>query len=237
MLNDILLIVNLIILESLLSIDNAAVLAIVVRDLPEEKRAKALRYGLLGAYVFRGASLFFIGLLMKFYFLKILGGLYLVYLCYGHFSAKADSPEEISKAEDSRVFKWGRAIGLSPFVSVILCVEFLDMAFSIDNVFAAAAFSNIFWVVMTGVAIGMLAMRFVASRFEILMRRFSSLEHSAFIVIGLLGIKLIFAGTCRYIDLLAGVAGIMSQHWFDFTFSGFMMLIFFFPLFLKNVNQ
>jgi predicted tellurium resistance membrane protein TerC len=43
---------NLIIIESLLSVDNAAVLATMVMDLPEKQRDKALKYGIWGAYIF-----------------------------------------------------------------------------------------------------------------------------------------------------------------------------------------
>jgi len=43
---------TLIILEGLLSADNALVLAVMVKHLPEKQRKKALFYGLLGAYVF-----------------------------------------------------------------------------------------------------------------------------------------------------------------------------------------
>jgi predicted tellurium resistance membrane protein TerC len=53
----ILIILNLIIIESLLSVDNAAVLATMVMDLPKEQREKALKYGIIGAYVFRGICL------------------------------------------------------------------------------------------------------------------------------------------------------------------------------------
>ena len=41
------------VLEGILSVDNALVLAILVRDLPAERRRKALTYGIAGAFVFR----------------------------------------------------------------------------------------------------------------------------------------------------------------------------------------
>ena len=50
---------NLIIIESLLSVDNAAVLATMVMDLPKEQRQRALRIGIFGAYFFRGLCLLF----------------------------------------------------------------------------------------------------------------------------------------------------------------------------------
>ena len=40
-----LIILNLIVIESLLSVDNAAVLATMVLDLPKEQRNRALKYG------------------------------------------------------------------------------------------------------------------------------------------------------------------------------------------------
>ena len=66
---------NLVIIESLLSVDNAAVLATMVGDLPPDQRKKALRYGIFGAYVFRGVCLVFASFLINFWFLKPLGGL------------------------------------------------------------------------------------------------------------------------------------------------------------------
>ena len=80
---------NLIIIESLLSVDNAAVLATMVMDLDKEARAKALRYGIIGAYVFRGICLLFAAILIKIWWLKPLGGLYLIYLTYDYFKTKA----------------------------------------------------------------------------------------------------------------------------------------------------
>ena len=73
---SLLVIFNLVVIESLLSVDNAAVLATMVMDLPKSQRKKALRYGILGAYVFRGLCLLFAAMLIKVWWLKPLGGLY-----------------------------------------------------------------------------------------------------------------------------------------------------------------
>ena len=85
---------NLIIIESLLSVDNAAVLATMVMDLPEKDRNKALKYGIWGAYIFRGLAMIFASVLLKFWFLKPLGGLYLLYLVYGYWKGKQTETEE-----------------------------------------------------------------------------------------------------------------------------------------------
>ena len=81
----ILIILNLIIIESLLSVDNAAVLATMVMDLPKEQREKALKYGIIGAYVFRGICLVLAAWLVKIWWLKAIGGLYLIYLFIKYF--------------------------------------------------------------------------------------------------------------------------------------------------------
>lgn len=85
----ILIILNLIIIESLLSVDNAAVLATMVMDLPKEQREKALKYGIIGAYVFRGICLVLAAWLVKIWWLKAIGGLYLIYLFINYFYTKS----------------------------------------------------------------------------------------------------------------------------------------------------
>jgi YkoY family integral membrane protein len=223
-------VLNLFILESLLSVDNAAVLAVMVRDLPGRQRAKALRYGLIGAYVFRGLCLFLAAWLIKIMWLKILGGLYLLWLAYGHFTKANDTIEETTERKDSKIFKWGLSIGLNPFWATVLIVEIADLAFSIDNVFAAVALSDKFWVIMLGVAIGILAMRFVAGWFVKMLDRYPTLEGSAFVVIGILGLKLVISGVGNYSAFVHPVTEVMESHYFDFVFSALMMAIFFFPL-------
>lgn len=76
---------TLVVLEGLLSADNALVLAVMVKHLPEKQRKKALTYGLIGAYFFR---FLFIGvgmLLIKFWWIKVLGAAYLAWLVIKHF--------------------------------------------------------------------------------------------------------------------------------------------------------
>lgn len=76
---------SLVVLEGLLSADNALVLAVMVKHLPEKQRKKALTYGLIGAYFFR---FLFIGLgmiLIKFWWIKLLGAAYLAWLVIKHF--------------------------------------------------------------------------------------------------------------------------------------------------------
>jgi YkoY family integral membrane protein len=187
-----LIILNLIVIESLLSVDNAAVLATMVLDLPKKQRSKALRYGILGAYVLRGVCLFLAAWLVKIWWLKPLGGLYLLYLAFDYFKGKANEGENGEEGVDkSQNWVYKKTVGLvGQLWATIILVEIMDLAFSIDNVFAAVAFTDHVFLIYTGVFIGILAMRFVAQAFVKLMEKFTFLETIAFIVIGVLGIKL-----------------------------------------------
>ena len=184
---------NLVIIESLLSVDNAAVLATLVGDLPPEQRKKALRYGIFGAYLFRGLCLLFASYLVGFWFLKPLGGLYLLYLCLNYFrTTKPANDEEVPDKRKSWLYR--STIGLlGPFWATVAVIELMDVAFSIDNVFAVVAFSNNLILICVGVFIGILAMRLVAQAFVVLMGKYPFLETAAFVVIGILGLKLMLS--------------------------------------------
>jgi len=182
---------NLIIIESLLSVDNAAVLATMVMDLKPEERNRALRYGIFGAYFFRGLCLLFASFLIKIWWLKPLGGLYLLYLVYDWWKGKQTKTEEDDFLDKKGNWLYKVTVGsLGNFWATVALVELMDLAFSIDNVFAAVAFSDNIIIICTGVFIGILAMRFVAQGFVKLMEKYAFLEACAFIVIGILGIKL-----------------------------------------------
>ena len=102
---------NLIIIESLLSIDNAAVLATMVMDLPEHQRAKALRYGIWGAYFFRGLAMIFAAVLIKIWWLKPLGGLYLLYLAYDYWKRKQPTDIETKVLDKNRNWFYRVTVG------------------------------------------------------------------------------------------------------------------------------
>ena len=221
-----LVILNLVVIESLLSVDNAAVLAALVMDLPGRLRKKALRIGLIFAYVFRGAALVFAGLLIKILWLKLLGGAYLLYL-FGNFFYKKianDNPSEASGV------KRGKKIPLfNQFWSTVILVELMDLAFSIDNVFAAVAFTKNIYLVCTGVFIGIVTMRVVAGFFVQLMTKFPFLDTVAFIVIGLLGLRLCIDFTCGWMpDNL--LCKFFSANGMDFYFSLITVSVFFLPV-------
>ncbi|GEJ45266.1 TerC family protein [Chryseobacterium sp. ON_d1] len=242
LLNDILqnpaksmaIVANLILIESLLSVDNAAVLATIVMDLPEQQRKKALKYGILGAYVFRGLALIFASVLISVWWLKPLGGIYLLYISIDWFIKKIkntsdeESPEESPNKESSWLYK--NSIGLlGPFWATVAIVEVMDLAFSIDNVFAAVAFSDNLLLITLGVFIGILAMRFIAQWFVRLMQVFPFLETAAFIVIAVLGIKLSLSLYEHFYPSTA-FAQFLGSHTMEILVSTVTVLLFLLPV-------
>jgi len=194
-LSAITIVVNLILIESLLSVDNAAVLATMVLDLPKDQRKKALKYGIVGAYFFRGICLLFASILIEIWWFKPVGGIYLLVLAIRHFFSNKNKEEllnvddEIQQKHKSWLYK--KTLGaFGPFWATVILVEIMDLAFSIDNVIAANAYTKNIILVWLGVFIGILAMRFVAQGFVRLMERYPFLNTCAYLVIALLGIKL-----------------------------------------------
>ena len=185
---------NLILIESLLSVDNAAVLATMVRDLPDKQRNKALKYGIWGAYIFRGLAMLFASILIQIWWLKPLGGAYLLFLVYDWWKGKQTPKKSDDILDKKNNWFYRSTVGaIGTFWSTVLLVELMDMAFSVDNVFAAVAFTDNIILVCIGVFIGILSMRFIAQWFVSLMNKYRFLETSAFIVIGILGFKLLIS--------------------------------------------
>src|SRR3954454_21088311 len=103
---------TLIILEGLLSADNALVLAVMVKHLPPEQRKKALFYELLGAYVFRFIAIGVGVFLIKLWWVKILGAGYLAWLAIKYFLDKRKASQTEEKEEEHGINKSGLLIRL-----------------------------------------------------------------------------------------------------------------------------
>jgi YkoY family integral membrane protein len=184
-LSDLLTVGLLVILEGLLSADNALVVAVMILGLPRPQQKMALRYGLLGAFAFRIVATLLAVYLIRLAWVKLLGGLYLVYLTYQHFFQSGDA-EQRSKPRPAK--PW---LGLSALWGTILKVELVNVAFSVDSILVAVAISSKTWVVLTGGLLGIVAMRIVISQLLVIVRRYPTLVDGAFVIIALVGAKLL----------------------------------------------
>jgi len=173
----------LVFLEGILSIDNAVVLAMLARGLPAHQQKKALTYGLVGAVVFRLISLSLVTHLMQWVWVKFVGGAYLVILAVKHLIwGEKETENENKKSSSNRFWK------------VVILVELTDIAFAVDSILAAVAFSNKFWVVFTGGVLGIIMMRFAAQLFLKLLHRFPAFEDTAYLLVLIIGAKLLVDG-------------------------------------------
>ncbi|ETN88021.1 hypothetical protein AN926_07035 [Thermus scotoductus] len=170
-------------LEVILSADNALILGVIVQRLPVHLRRRALFYGILGAYVLRGLALLFAALVIKLWWVQVLGAAYLLYVALKHFlraeGAHAAPPLEVSAAQ---------------FWKTVAQVELMDLAFAVDSVLVAVALSDKLWVIYTGVFLGILALRMLASLVVTLLDRYPRFKHLAYVVVGLAGVKLLVGG-------------------------------------------
>ena len=195
----------LVLLEGLLSADNALVLAVMVRHLPKSEQKRALRYGVVGAFVFRLIAVLFASILLRYWIVKAAGGVYLLWIAGSHLLLGGDEESE-RKTRFGNGF-WGTVIG----------VEFTDIIFSVDSILAAIASAEgledelgakiLFTlpavdvvvdvkllVIYIGGVLGIIAMRFVAGYFLILLDKFHGLAVGAYFLVGWIGLKLLGGG-------------------------------------------
>jgi YkoY family integral membrane protein len=183
--SDILTIVLLIGLEGLLSADNAMVLAVLVLGLPKHQQQKALRYGIFGAFGFRTLATVFALHLIRFNFVKVLGGAYLLYLPYRHFFGHEDVHE---RRTPRKAQPW---LGMNPFWATVVKVELTDIVFAFDSILVAVGMSYKLWVVLTGGILGIIAMRLVIGKLLAVVQRYPLLVDAAFVIIAWVGAKLL----------------------------------------------
>lgn len=203
---DVFIILQLIFLEGILSLDNVAVLGAMVVHLPDDRpvpwpawlrapgrlldrllgpqQIAALRVGLLGAYLGRGLMLALAAWVVANPWLKLLGAFYLLKLAAAELGRQSRPSDEHGRAtsRDSR------------FWHIVLAVELADLTFSLDNVVAAVTLSHQLSVVMLGVALGIVTMRFAAGIFTHLVQREPSLEPAAYILVLNISLEMLLEG-------------------------------------------
>lgn len=205
-LNFVYIVIQIIFLEGILSIDNAAVLGAMVSVLPVHdavpwpgplkflaapihkmlggQRAAALKVGLLGAYIGRGLMLVLASVVIQNDWLKLVGAIYLIKLALENLGEpEAGEEEEVH----------GKSVAGKGFWGVVLAVELADLAFSLDNVVAVIALSDNLWLVMFGVAVGILTMRFAAGIFTWMISKEPILKQAAYMVVFNIGAELLLS--------------------------------------------
>ena len=203
---DLLTIALLVVLEGLLSVDNAMVLAVLVLGLPDHQQRKALRYGILGAFAFRTAATLLAVFLIGLWWVKLVGGGYLLYLVVQHFGG-GESAEERRTPKQAK--PW---LGLSAFWATVVKVELTDLVFAIDSILVGVAMSPKPWVVISGGCLGIVALRLLIGQLLSIVKRYPPLVDGAFIIISWVALKLL-------VEFLhsAGLIALVIPTWLSLT--------------------
>jgi YjbE family integral membrane protein len=128
--------------DLLLSGDNAVVIAMVSRKLPDEQQRKVIIYGTVAAVVARIGLAFISDLLSMLYALSIAAGLYLMKVAYDlltHDDEEAQEKPPVTKF---------LGITLSAFWGAVATITLADVGMSLDNVLAIAALAHGHWILM-----------------------------------------------------------------------------------------
>lgn len=196
---------SLILIEGLLSADNAMVLAVLVRPLPVKLRQKALLYGLIGGYLMRGLMLLSVAYLTRLWWAQLLGGGYLLFLAARHVLKARRGQNEAEAAADEAGLDDERlpaSLDVSParFWRTVATVEFMDLAFAVDSALVAVALTKTIWVVITGVFMGILMLRLAAGWLVGVMERHPRFEHVAYALVAWAGVKLLIEGQASLVE-------------------------------------
>ncbi|PZU95381.1 MAG: hypothetical protein DCE90_12590 [Pseudanabaena sp.] len=171
----------LILLEAILSADNAIALAAIVRSLPDPKQEEwALRYGLIGAFVLRVILIFTATWVIKYWQFELAGSVYLLWLSGKFFLEKSQDNHDAQNPVRMADKLW----------QVVALVSLTDLAFSLDSVTAAVAVAEETWLVLIGGVAGIITLRFLAGLFIKWLEEFTHLESAGYLIVLLVGLRL-----------------------------------------------
>jgi YkoY family integral membrane protein len=176
-------IMGLVLIEGLLSVDNALAIAAMAAHLGEKERNKAMNIGYIGAYGFRLLALLFASYIIGNHWIMFIGALYLVWLMCAHFAGQKGIGDDEGEALN---------VHHRTFAGTVTMISLMDLSLSVDNVVAAIALSpKELWPVYVGVTIGIIALRLIAGVAVKMITKYPVLEHTAFVLIGYVGLLLI----------------------------------------------
>jgi YkoY family integral membrane protein len=174
---------TLILLEGILSVDNALAMALQVKALQPSLQRRALLYGMWGALLFRGLAIVGARWLLSVWWLQIAGALYLAYLAITHFVFRRVTHQFDGTEASTRGF-W----------ATIAMVELTDAAFALDSTLVAVGISDQLWVIFLGLALGIVAVRYAAILLVKLLQRCPAIEELGFVLVGWVAVRLFLEG-------------------------------------------
>ena len=154
MIEEIVILTQIIFIDIILAADNAIIIGLIAANFVPKNRRQIILWGVAGALVFKVVFALFATYLFKFYFIKILGGLLLIWIVYDLKKdlfeiKKVKSPTKKSKEPS--------------YIQSVYKVLFADITISFDNVIGVVGASKghfgfmIFGLVLSVILTGALA--------------------------------------------------------------------------------
>ena len=172
----------LVVLEAVLSADNAIALASIAKSVKDpQAQQKALNIGLVGAYILRIILILGATYVIEYWQFELLGALYLLWLVFNYFVLADDEEEEPET----------RTLGFKSLWQVIPTIAITDLAFSLDSVTSAIAITEDTWLIIAGGTMGIVILRFLAGLFIRWLQEYVYLEDAGFITVGFVGLRLL----------------------------------------------
>ena len=175
---------GILLLDLLLSGDNAIVIALACKNLPHHNRRKAILIGGLGAVLIRIACTLFATGLLALPYIEFIGGVLLLYIAVKLLTDHNDEQQENSK----QVTFWGA-------IRTILIADFI---MSIDNILSLAGVANTVpegkWsLIICGLAISIPIVLFGAQLFLTIMLKVPALIYIGAAILGYTAAELMSA--------------------------------------------
>ena len=174
----------LVLLELVLSADNAVALAAIARSSRQaEQERLALNIGIGLAMLLRVGLIVLAQWVLQNSWVQLLAAAYLLWLFISHLIERNNEglKESASSSEAPK----------RNLLQTVLLLGFTDLAFSIDSVAAAVAVSDQILLISTGAVIGIIALRFTSSLFIRWLDEFPRLETAGFLSVAFVALRLL----------------------------------------------
>lgn len=180
---------SLLLLETVLSADNALAIASLLRSVEAEtERRFLLNWGMATAIVLRLMAIAAAGAMLQLPFIRILGGGYLVWLGWNHFRGELDFSD--ASEEDDSPSEMTAKPSLSK-VAMVLLLAGTNLVFSLDSICAALAVTDDLPLVMLAGTVGVVVLRGVAGWFLRWMEDFPNLANAGYLTVLAVGLRLV----------------------------------------------
>jgi YjbE family integral membrane protein len=201
-----------VLIDLLLAGDNALVIALAVRALPQRERRLGIACGAAGAVVLRVALTAVAARLLTIPYLQIVGGVFVLWIALKVLIDCTSCPEPSSAPG-----QFWKAIGY---------IIVADLTMSVDNILAiAGASKGNFWLILFGLAVSIPFVVFSSNLLSRLMDRFPALIYLGAGILGKVGAEMILtdslvqrawnpSDTVRYIlEAATAIAIMCSGRW------------------------